>query len=317
MSLRIKNKYINEKIRNQRRVHENNMDTEENCRRRGVQLYWDNDSKQNRVRLDGYGANGPPEILVNMMAVDMSIKVHFKTKCMTCGNDILGAKKFKHFDNGVCSKKAKILQAGGVVFCSYCEITGAHWVEACPLLVSFCYSCWVWGHNYLHHHVADKGYLERLMRKFNEMRNWHHVNSQKTRESKIIPMNELLPLNEEDVAIRFEGKQDDINDIAGGIPGSTSRPACWLVKENWTNVYKILEKPGFEWVTNADGFCLKKLPDNTEKFLSQFNKLLPINAPTEDEYLDYEHDESQEQQEGEGDEEECNEEDDIIDWLDY
>ena len=47
--------------------------------------------------------------------------------------------------------------------------------------------------------------------------------------------------------------------------------------------------------------------------------MLPINLPTEDEYSNYEHDESQELQEdeGEGVEEECNEEDDISVWLDY
>ena len=135
-------------------------------------------------------------------------------------------------------------------------------------------------------------------------------------------MNELIPLTQDDVAIRYEGKQEDIDDIARGIPCSTSRPACWLVKENWTNIYKILEKPGFEWVTNADGFCLKKLPDNTEQFLSKFHNLLPSNqmkVENEEEQLDFEYDESEEQygEEVEGDEEGYSEEDDIIAWLDY
>ena len=133
-------------------------------------------------------------------------------------------------------------------------------------------------------------------------------------------MNELIPLTQDDVAIRYEGKQQDIDDIGEGMPCSTTRPACWLVKANWTNIYKILEKPGFEWVTNADGFCLKKLPDNTEQFLSQFHNLLPGNHNLgQEEYLDYEYDESQEQggEDVEGDEEGYSEEDEILGWLDY
>ena len=154
------------------------------------------------------------------------------------------------------------------------------------------------------------------------MRNWHHVNSEKTRDSRIIPMNELIPLTQDDVAIRYEGKQEEIDDIAKGIPCSSSRPACWLVKEKWTNIYKILERKGFEWVTNADGFCLKKLPDNSEEFLSKFNNLLPGNqmkSEMGEEFLDYEYDEADEQdgEEIEGDEEGYSEEDDIITWLDY
>ena len=40
-------------------------------------MYYDNVSQSQRVRLDGYGANGPPELLFNMMSVDPSIKVFF------------------------------------------------------------------------------------------------------------------------------------------------------------------------------------------------------------------------------------------------
>ena len=121
----------------------------------GVEMYYDHETKAQRVRLDGYGANGPPEVLVNMMAVDPSIKVHFRTACMTCGFDIGRATTENHFVSGACSRKAESLAGGGLVFCSYCEVTGAHWVQACPLLVSFCFCCWVWGHNFLHHQVSQ------------------------------------------------------------------------------------------------------------------------------------------------------------------
>ena len=125
----------------------------------GVEQYYDQETQAKRVRLDGYGANGPPEILVNMMSVNSSIKVHFRCACMTCGKNIGGAATGKHFTSGACSRKAESLASGGLVFCSYCEVTGAHWVQACPLLVSFCFCCWVWGHNFLHHQVTSKLFI--------------------------------------------------------------------------------------------------------------------------------------------------------------
>ena len=70
-----------------------------------IYIYWDHGSNQPRVRLDGYGANGPLEVLVNMIAVDNSIKAHFRSVCMTCGHDIFGAAKSEHFHNGVCNIK--------------------------------------------------------------------------------------------------------------------------------------------------------------------------------------------------------------------
>jgi len=313
---RIRNKYINDKIRNQRRTYDNEADNAV-FKKKGVEVYWDFDSQQHRVRLDGYGANGPTEILVNMIAVDMSIKVYFPNGCMTCGKNLPNRAKFKHFSNGACKKKARVLQSGGVVFCSYCEITGAHWVEACPLLVSFCYCCWVWGHNFLHHRVADKGYLERLMRKFNEMRNWHHINSDKSRKGAKIPMNELLPLGDDNVAIRYEGSQETIDEIADCLIGNKSDKAAWLSKENWINIERTLSDPSYEWVTNSEGFCLKPLHKSADQALATSNHLLHIDRLEEDQ-LDYEYEyEDQDNEEYQSDELGSSEEDNILLWLDY
>merc|ERR1712218_506403 len=181
---------------------------------RGVEMYYDDNAQSQRVRLDGYGANGPPEVLVNMMAVDPSIKVHFRAACMTCGKDISRASTENHFISGACCRKAESLASGGLVFCSYCEVRGAHWVQACPLLVSFCFACWVWGHTFLHHQVADENYLIRLMRRFNEMREWHHVNLRSKPNSKTIPSNTLVPSSSQDSHIIFKGDYNEVLGIA-------------------------------------------------------------------------------------------------------
>ena len=242
------------------------------CSSTGVEMYFDEDTQSQRVRLDGYGANGPPEVLVNMMAVDPSIKVHFRTACMTCGKDISRASTENHFISGACCRKAESLASGGLVFCSYCEVTGAHWVQACPLLVSFCFACWVWGHSFLHHQVADENYLIRLMRRFNEMREWHHVNLRSNQKSRTIPSNSLVTSSsKQDSHIIYEGSYDEVLGIANGLPGSSSVPACWLMRGHWKEIFPSLSEPSFKWVASGqEELCLTKI----DKMLKSDNSKL-------------------------------------------
>lgn len=246
------------------------------CSSTGVEMYFDEDTQSQRVRLDGYGANGPPEVLVNMMAVDPSIKVHFRTACMTCGKDISRASTENHFISGACCRKAESLASGGLVFCSYCEVTGAHWVQACPLLVSFCFACWVWGHSFLHHQVADENYLIRLMRRFNEMREWHHVNLRSNQKSRTIPSNSLVTSSsKQDSHIIYEGSYDEVLGIANGLPGSSSVPACWLMRGHWKEIFPSLSEPSFKWVASGqEELCLTKI----DKMLKSDNSKLASQA---------------------------------------
>ena len=266
------------------------------CSSTGVEMYFDEDTQSQRVRLDGYGANGPPEVLVNMMAVDPSIKVHFRTACMTCGQDISRASTENHFISGACCRKAESLASGGLVFCSYCDVTGAHWVQACPLLVSFCFACWVWGHSFLHHQVADETYLIRLMRRFNEMREWHHVNLRSNEKSRTIPSNRLVTSSsDKNCQFIYEGSYDEVLEIANKLPGSSSVPACWLMRAHWKEIFPSLSEPTFKWVaTGQEGLCLTKIdrmlksdslsPENNineKKFeeSSKRNPYLPLPPP--------------------------------------
>ena len=182
---------------------------------------------------------------------------------MTCGKDISRASTEEHFISGACCRKAESLASGGLVFCSYCELTGAHWVQACPLLVSFCFACWVWGHSFNHHQVGDEMYLVRLMRRFNEMREWHHVNLRSNEKSKTIPSNTLVTSssNNQDSHIIYEGSYDEVLAIANGLPGSSSVPACWLMKGNWKEIFPFLSEPSFRWVATDDqeGLSMTKI----------------------------------------------------------
>jgi len=275
------------------------------CSDAGVEMYFDVHTKTRGVRLDGYGANGPPEVLVNMMSVHPSIKVHFRTACMTCGKDVARPSTENHFISGACSRKAESLSSGGLVFCSYCEVTGAHWVQACPLLVSFCFCCWVWGHSYLHHQVADQEYLHRLLRRFNEMREWHHVNLRSTLDSKTVPPNELTSTESKESLVTYGGSQEDVAGIGLGLVGSSTSPSCWLVRQNWSAIFQTLSTPTMRWLSNEDGLTLQRFPLNTE------NKF-------PNETLQHEENEEQENQDNaETGEEEEVVDDKISDWLDY
>ena len=249
------------------------------CSPTGVEMYYDSLQQCQRVRLDGHGATGPPEVLVNMMAVDPLIKVYFRTACNTCGKDISRASTENHFVSGACCRKTESLASGGVVFCSYCEVMGAHWVQACPLIVSFCFACWVWGHNVLHHQVADEKYLARLMCRFNEMREWHHVNLRSTNKSKTIPSNSLVTSSNKECQITYEGDYDEVLDIANGLPGSSSVPACWLLRRNWKELIPSFSERTFKWVTtDQEELCLIKC-DHSETTLEKGHRGFEEKTP--------------------------------------
>ena len=102
---------------------------------------------------------------------------------------------------------------------------------------------------------------DRLMRKFNEMRCWHHLNLDKN--VKNIPMNKITPTSNNIMKIKYEGAQNDIDLIGQEISLSSTVPACWLVKSNWTSLYEVLSSPSYEWATSSDGIVLTSLKGDT------------------------------------------------------
>ena len=63
--------------------------------------------------------------------------------------------------------------------------------------------------------------------------------------------------------IKYEGAQNDIDLIGQEISLSSTVPACWLVKGNWTTLYEVLSSPSYEWATSSDGIVLTSLKGET------------------------------------------------------
>ena len=93
------------------------------------------------------------------------------------------------------------------------------------------------------------------------MREWHHVNLRSNQKSKTIPSNTLVTSsNNQESHIIYEGSYDEVLGIANGLPGSSSVPACWLMRGNWKEIFPLLSEPSFKWVTtDQEGLSLTKI----------------------------------------------------------
>ena len=91
------------------------------------------------------------------------------------------------------------------------------------------------------------------------MREWHHVNLRSNENSKTIPPNTLVT-NNDDSHIIYEGSYDEVLGIANGLPGSSSVPACWLMRGHWKEIFPLLSEPSFQWAaTGQEQLCLIKI----------------------------------------------------------
>jgi hypothetical protein len=183
--------------------------------------------------------------------------------------------------------------------------------------------------------VADRGYLPRLLRRFNEMREWHHVNLRSTGNSKTIPGNELKTEPGCESVIRFEGSEEDVAEIARGLPGSSTTPAGWLEKQNWWRMFPVLTEPGFKWVTSNEGLGLQRimddshlLPEDDHTQYASVDSNFPNNPVSfldtepnyeeEEAFCDEENEDGENEEDGKEDVDgEEVDGDDISNWLDY
>ena len=167
------------------------------------------------------------------------------------------------------------------------------------------------------------------MRKFNEMREWHHVNLRSTANTRTIPNNELRTGQNNESFIRYNGSEKEILDIGRGLPGCPSSSASWLVKVNWWRIFPVLAEPGFRWVTNKEGLGLRRIidevvsnfPNDPVSFLEEQHDNEQLNQEEKEEKEQeeeevWEEEEWEEEEEGEEDDS-MPVEDDIVDWLDY
>ena len=128
------------------------------------------------------------------------------------------------------------------------------------------------------------------------MREWHHVNLRSNQKSRTIPSNRLVTSSSnKDSQIIYEGSYDEVLGIANGLPGSSSVPACWLMRGHWKEIFPSLSEPSFKWLaTGQEELCLTKIDkmlksdylknnrSGAEKKLgesSQRNPYLPLPPP--------------------------------------
>merc|ERR1719186_1395890 len=89
---------------------------------------------------------------------DGALSVFWNLNCSCCGANLNGSpiEDDQHYEDGECKKKSDWLKQGLPLICAYCSQSGSHWVAACPLLASFCFTCWTWGHSMDTHMVKKE-----------------------------------------------------------------------------------------------------------------------------------------------------------------
>jgi len=165
---------------------------------------------------------------------DGSLSVFWNLNCSCCGANLKGSptEDDQHYEDGECKKKSDWLKQGLPLICAYCSQSGSHWVAACPLLASFCFTCWTWGHSMDTHMVKkeEEGekYIARLLACYNRFRLNHLANTGRSEQYKVFPTNSKV-----DGMWRFTGSMEDVEIVSKKIPGHMGKPVGWLVKENW------------------------------------------------------------------------------------
>jgi len=162
------------------------------------------------------------------------LSVFFNMNCPCCGAKLTGsaAEDAQHFEEGECKKKSDWIKQGLPLICAYCTNSGSHWVAACPLLASFCFTCWTWGHS-MDTHTEEDGEktVVRLLACYNRFRLNHLANSGRSEQYKVFPSNSKV-----DGMWRFMGSMEDVDSVARKIPGHMGKPVPWLTHENWVRL---------------------------------------------------------------------------------
>ena len=87
------------------------------------------------------------------------------------------------------------------------------------------------------------------------------MNLRSNQKSRTIPSNRLVTTSSnQDSHIIYEGSYDEVLGIANGLPGSSSVPACWLMRGHWKEIFPSLSEPSFKWLaTGQEELCLTKI----------------------------------------------------------
>ena len=100
--------------------------------------------------------------------------------------------------------------------------------------------------------------------------------SGQTRKAEQSPPNRLVTSSSnKDCQFIYEGSYDEVLGIANGLPGSSSVPACWLMRGHWKEIFPSLSEPSFKWVASGqEELCLTKI----DKMLKSDNSKLASQA---------------------------------------
>eukprot|EP00092_Neocalanus_flemingeri_P036595 GFUD01039845.1.p1 GENE.GFUD01039845.1~~GFUD01039845.1.p1 ORF type:complete len:307 (+),score=82.17 GFUD01039845.1:902-1822(+) len=177
--------------------------------------------------------------------LDGILNVFWNLNCTCCGAKLTGSatEDAKHYEDGECKKKSDWLKQGLPLLCAYCSQSGSHWVAACPLLASFCFTCWTWGHCLdTHKEQGGEKYIGKLLGSYNRFRLNHLANSGRSEQYKVFPSNSRV-----EAGWRFAGSLEDVEIVSKKIPGHMGKPVGWLVKENWDSLrgLEIKKELGF------------------------------------------------------------------------
>jgi len=177
------------------------------------------------------GETQPTEVKLTEVS---PLSVFFNLNCSCCGAKLTGSasEDAQHFEEGECKKKSDWLKQGLPLICAYCTKSGSHWVAACPLLASFCFTCWTWGHS-MDTHTEEEGEktVVRLLACYNRFRLNHLANSGRSEQYKVFPSNSKV-----DGVWRFMGSMEEVDSVARKIPGHMGKPVSWLTHENWVRL---------------------------------------------------------------------------------